>query len=985
MKKSLLIISLLAWVGSLSAQTYQVYNLHGRVLSAADGTPVEMAAVQLFRYTSTKDSSMVTGVQADLNGEYWLTSVPAGEYKLWVSSIGFKPKSRRVTVQDHLTVPNILLDEDVAVLQEIQVKGKAAEMTVKGDTIEYNTAAYKVNENAMVEDLLKKMNGVEIDKEGKVTINGEEIKGVRIDGKKFFGDDVQSATKNIPAEMIEKIQVIDEKSDMAKLTGFEDDETERIINLTLKADRKKGVFGNYNAGLGMDMVCENDKWFDYANPQFGATSNERAKHFFQDDFRYTAGVFTNILLGASQTTVIGSANNTNEIKTGRGRGSWGGGQNSGITWGENIGVNTNIDLNDKVTKRDAQTSMLFGGDVSLNHSYNNTKSAANKETYSGPITYNNTDSTTKNNQAWSVNGRFELEYQIDTLNKVIIKPELSYTNNWSDSHQEYIYLRDSSNQVGDTIKNGYQNQYSKSEDISAKVQVIYNHKFLKPGRSISVNANVNFTDTKGNSETLSRDSILHSNQIDQHTQSGNNSFNVRVRASWVEPIYGRNHFLETALMFSTNLRTSHKDQYDRDPESGEYDYNTDYSNRLHNVFFQESASLSYRYILPTLDLTAGLQFNPSQTLTQTYYGGELLRDTAIYAWNWSPTVRLKYNFGKKEFARIHYRGRTTQPSINQMEPVRNNSDAMNETVGNLGLKPSFAHNIHAMYSKFDQDKFWSLMTGLHATITQDAFVNNTVYDKTGKQYQQTVNAAAVPWNLSADLMFNTPFANKLLQLNTRTSISYNERLSYVSRERDAEEIERLINENAFQIGEESRNGNLRLQENLSIRLTHDIIDLGIIGSVTYSRTTNNLNAASLSNVVDWTITGDVQFHLPKSWNISADCGYTARYGYTGINDVNEILLNASIDKTWGNGTLSLKAYDLLHQKKNIIQTVGENYVRYQTCNTLPTYFMLTFTYKFNRMGDMKATGNAAYMQEMIESGADPSKGKMPAGPPPFMR
>ncbi len=983
--KKVVLFFLIGLTVSLSAQNYKVFSVHGKVLNATDGAPVEMAAVQLYRFGQNGDSTMVTGVQADLDGIYWLTSVPAGAYKLWVSSIGFKPKSKRITVEDNMTVAHILLDEDIAVLQEIQVKGKAAEMTVKGDTIEYNTAAYKVNENAMVEDLLKKMNGVEVDKEGKVTINGEEIKGVRIDGKKFFGDDVQSATKNIPAEMIEKIQVIDEKSDMAKLTGFEDDETERIINLTLKADRKKGVFGNYNAGAGMDMVCENDRWFDYANPQFGATSNERAKHFFQDDFRYTAGVFTNILLGNSQTTVIGSANNTNEIKTGRGRGMWGGGQNAGITWGENLGVNTNIDLNDKITKRDNQTSMLFGGDVSVNHSYNDTKSASQKESYSGPITYNNTDSTAKNNQAWSVNGRFELEYQIDTLNKIILRPELSYTNSRSDSHQEYIYLRDSSTHVGDTIKNGYQNQFSQSEDISAKLRVIYNHKFLKPGRSISVNANFDFTNTKGNSETLSRDSILHQNQIDQHTLSGNNSLNMRVRASWVEPIYGRNHFLETALMFATNLRTSFKDQYDLDSESGEYRYNTDYSNKLHNVFFQESASVSYRYILPTLDLTAGLQFNPSQTHTQTYYGGELLRDTTIYAWNWSPTVRLKYNFGKKEFARIHYRGRTSQPSIQQMEPVRNNSNAMNETVGNMGLKPSFAHNIHAMYSKFEQDKFWSLMTGLHATITQDAFVNNSVYDKTGKQYQQTVNAQGVPWNLSGDLMFNTPFANKLLQFNTRTSISYNERLSYITHEQEAAAIEEMISKNSFMLGEESKTGNLRLQENLSVRLTHDIVDVGIVGSVVYSRTMNSLNATSLSNVVDWTITGDIQFHLPKSWNINADCGYTARYGYSGLTDVNEIILNAGIDKTWGNGTLSLKAYDLLHQKKNIIQMVGENYVSYQKCNTLPTYFLLTFTYKFNKMGDMKASGSAAYMQEMIESGADPSKGKMPMGPPPFMR
>ncbi len=941
------------------AAPYQVFNVHGTVVSQQDGSPVEMAAVQLFRMEQ-KDSSMVTGAQADLDGVYWLTSVPEGDYKIWVSSIGFKPMSKRISVHDHLTVPTIRLQEDVALLQEIQVKGHAAEMTVKGDTIEYNTAAYHVNENAMVEDLLKKMNGVEVDKEGKVTVNGEEIKGVRIDGKKFFGDDVQSATKNIPAEMIEKIQVIDEKSDMAKLTGFEDDETERIINLTLKADRKKGVFGNYNAGLGADIYPAYDQW--------------KAK----DDLRYSAGVFTNILAGESQTTIIGSANNTNEIKTGRGRGFYGG-QNEGISWSENIGVNSNIDFTDKIRKIDNESSMLFGGDVSLNHSHNDTRSLANKESYSGPITYNNTDSTNKTIQAWDVNARFELEYQIDTLNKIILKPQISYTNNRSDEQKSYIYLRDSANTTRDSVNNGYQNRFSQSEDINARLRVIYNHKFLKPGRSITTNANIEFTDSKGHTDTYAHDNMADTAKVNQNTDSKNNSWNVRVRTSWVEPIAGHNHFLETTIMLGTNLRHSTKDQYDFDAKDSTYRWNEDYSNQLINNFFQESVSLSYRYIKDNTDLTVGAQFNPSQTVSKTYYGGQLLRDTTIYAWNWSPTMRFRYKFGKKEFARIHYRGRNSQPSIQQMEPVRNNSNAMNETVGNLGLKPAFAHNLHAMYSKFDQDKFWSLMTGLHATVTQDALVNNSIYDQTGKLYQQTINAKGTPWNLNADFMFNTPLANKLLQLNTRTSIGYNQRIAYISHDQDAQAIEELIEHNSFTIGNETKTGNLSLSENLSLRITHDIVDFGITGNVRYTRTQNNLNANSLSNVVDWTVTGDLQLHLPKNWEISADCGYTARYGYSGLSDVNEILLNAGIDKTWGNGTLSLKAYDLLHQKKNIVQMVGENYVSYQKCNTLPTYVMLTFTYKFNKMGDLKASGNAAYMQEMYENGGKPQ------GPPPFMR
>jgi len=559
-------------------------------------------------------------------------------------------------------------------------------------------------------------------------------------------------------------------------------------------------------------------------------------------------------------------------------------------------------------------------------------------------------------------------------------PEITYTNSRKNELQRYIYLRDSATIHNDTTTNGSQNRYTTSEEIGANVRLIYSHKFLKPGRSLTLNARAEFTNTKEFNDTYSYDYLNLQSTVNQNSKTDGNSLNTQARLSWVEPIAGNNHFLETMIRLGTNYRVSDKNQFDfTNEERTQSVRNDSLSNHLNNIFFQEAISLSYRYIQKNVDLTIGAQFNPSQTLSQTHYGTTVV-DTTIYAWNWSPTMRFRYNFGKKEFARIHYRGRNQQPTIQQMIPVRNNSNAMNETVGNMALKPAFAHNMHAMYSKFEQEKFWSLMTGLHLTVTQDALVNNSVYDKTGKLYQQTVNAEGTPWNLWGDLMFNTPFANKLFQFNTRTSLGYQEQLMYILHEVDANSI----NKENLGMGAESKTGKFNISENLTLRLTHDIVDLGVTGSIKYVRSANNLNQGSLSNVIDWSVTGDVLFHLPKSWNISADCGYTGRYGYD-LDDVNEILLNAAIDKSWGNATLQLKAYDLLHQKKNIIQTVGENSVSYQKSNALPTYFMLTFTYKLNKMGNMKASGMGGYMQEMIESGADPSKGKMPQGPPPFMR
>ncbi|MBO4362663.1 MAG: outer membrane beta-barrel protein, partial [Paludibacteraceae bacterium] len=235
------------------------------------------------------------------------------------------------------------------------------------------------------------------------------------------------------------------------------------------------------------------------------------------------------------------------------------------------------------------------------------------------------------------------------------------------------------------------------------------------------------------------------------------------------------------------------------------------------------------------------------------------------------------------------------------------------------------------------------------------------------------------------LMFNTPFANKMMQFNTRTNISYNQRVSYISREHTAAEIAEMIEANNLVLGDKSLTGNLQVSENLTLRLTHDLVDVGVVGSFNYSRTHNNMSANTLSNVFNWSVTGDINFNLPKQWTIGADCGYTARYGY-GFDDPNEVILNASVAKTWANATLTLKAYDLLNQKKNIVQIVGENYVQYKEYNALGTYVMLSFTYKMNMMGGMKATGRAAHMQEMIENGQQPGTpprgGVPPMGPPP---
>ena len=247
MKKILLIICCICFSAVIVKAQFSVQT---RVCDANNGEMLEMVTVRLLR----NDSSLVSGAQTDQKGFVQLGHLKNGEYILAISSVGYEPYFKNIRIDGkNIILKTIQLKELSIKLGDVEVRGTAAQMLVKGDTLEYNATAFKTAENAVAEDLLKKMPGVEVSSEGTITVNGEEVKRILVDGKKFFDDDVQMATKNIPAEMIDKVQVVDDKSEMAKLTGFEDDETERVINLTLKPNRKKGYFGNFTGAYGLDI------------------------------------------------------------------------------------------------------------------------------------------------------------------------------------------------------------------------------------------------------------------------------------------------------------------------------------------------------------------------------------------------------------------------------------------------------------------------------------------------------------------------------------------------------------------------------------------------------------------------------------------------------------------------------------------------------------------------------------------------------------
>ena len=940
MKKYLILSFCFAMSFALQAQ----HAVKSKIISKSTGEPLEFVAVRLLN----TDSALVAGQSTDSLGEFTLKDIKSGKYILQATSVGYIAINRNLEVRlANVVLENIQMEDDSKVLKELEVAGTAVQVVTKGDTIEYNATTFKTGQNAVVEDLLKKMPGVEITSDGKIMVNGQEVKKIRVDGKKFFGDDMEMSTKNIPADMVDKVQVVDQKSEMSQLTGFDDGETERIINLTIKRDRRQGVFGNVQAGAGTDI-----------NPEF----------------RYDANAFLNIMNGDTRSSVTAGANNTNTARSRRGRGGFGGGR-SGITATQNLGYNINTPLSKQ---------LIVGGDVTFNHSDNLVLSESQRENYLQDATYQNNSNRMSNRENYQGNLRLEMEWKPDTMNSFIIQPNIGFNRSFSRSTSDYLYLKENDSTSWGNTKNS-----GDGLDRDAGITFIYNRKLAKPGRTFTTRLNTNMSASDDNGMNYSRkitnDSTI---LIDQRSDNTSNNFNFGLRLSYVEPLgTSRKHFLETSLSFNGNIRNSVRDLFDQDVNGNYIVKNNEYSNEFSNRFFRETLDLNYRYVMPAYNLTLGFSAEPSQTYSTTIYGdntGVPIKNEVV---NLAPAARFQYNFGKRNFARLEYRGRPEQPSISQMQPVKNNTDLMNETVGNPALNPAFNHNLRLMYSNYNAETFSSYSVGVFGNATKDNLTSNSIYDNTGKRYIQTVNSKEIPYNLNAFFMYNQPFLKKF-NFSNNTSFGTRQQYGYTSKNVNATDI----NLNNLLIGDLSSTIRYNAAENISMSFTHEIVDVALRGGLGYSYSKNNFNKKA-SETYDWTSALNFGLRPTKTLTFTTDLNFTKQNGYADFNP-SQWIWNASLDLTAfkAKGVFSLKVFDILRQQQNINQNVGDNFVEFSKSNALPSYFLVSFTYKINKFkgGNSQDRENLENMNRMGPGmgrgmrmgGGGPDGGAPP--PPPFM-
>lgn len=912
-------------------------NVTGSVVEQGSDTPIEQATVRLL---NVKDSAMVRGVVSARNGSFTLKNVKKGSYLLHITFIGYDPLYQPLQItgkKNPVNVGKLELSDGAIELGEAVVIGKAPEVTVRNDTVEYNADSYKVTEGSVLEDLLKKMPGVEVDGEGKITVNGKEVKKVMVDGKEFFSDDPKVASKNLPAKMIDKLQVLDKKSDMAQMTGFDDGEEETVINLTVKPGMKQGWFGNAYGGYGSKD-------------------------------RYEGNAMVNRFVNNDQITFMGGANNTNNMGfsdlastmfsgMGGGGGRRGGfGAGSGITSSGNAGLNFSKEFKpDKLT---------LGGNTRYSHSDNDARSKSDRQNIlpGDSSSYDNSEAMSRT-KSDNFGVDFRLEWKPDTMTQLIFRPSFSLSHSMNDNFSDATTL----DNERDTVNTNKSSNYSESNGYNLNASIDFSRKLNNKGRVFSATLSGGNSDSY--SDGMNRSDIVYFNQtdalknsiIDQRSRYDNKGFNYRAYVSWVEPI-GHNNFIQATYSISQRKQEALKNVYNQDADGIYNVLDSAYSQSYRNNFISQRASLSFKSQRAKFNYTIGLNLDPSYSSSENFVGDTTLSKITRKVVNLSPMAQFNYMFDKRTNLRIMYNGRTSQPSMTQLQPVADISDPTNITIGNPDLNPRYTNNVFIRFQQFTPEKQRAFMIMANGSYIINDIVSYTSYNQETGVKTTTYKNVNGNYSGNVRMMLNTPLKNKKFSINSMTMASF-------------------ANSNGYINEEKNTNRNLILSERGGIDFRSSYLDLGVNGNIRYNATSNSLQKENNQNTFNYGAGGYTTIYLPLNFKIESDVNWSTNSGYGDGFKQNEVLWNASASKSFlknNQGTLRFKIYDILQQRSNISRSVTASYIQDSEYNTLGSYFMVHFIYRFSIF---KGGASASDVKTPGRGG----RGRGPMGPPPGHR
>ena len=986
-------------LAGISAYAQNSFSLSLKLIDEKTGEPVGFATASL---TVKGEKTASKYVLTDSEGSASISKVKKGTYILKAELMGYKPYEQEITVDKTADLGTIKMKEDVEVLDAASVSAVGNPIIVKKDTIEYTASSFKTSDNDMLEDLLKKLPGVEVNSDGSITANGETIKKITIDGKTFFLDDPQLASKNLPAKMIEKVKVVERKSDQARFTGIDDGQEETIIDLSVYKGMMNGWFGNIMAGGGHDA------------PEKGYYNSE---HKFMDEgWRYQGAGIVGNFRENSQISIILNANNTNNrgfndlaggmmrgMRGGMGRGGFGGG--NGITSSWMGGLNGAWDL--------------FDGNMELsgNYLYNGSESFVEEE--SKKITYMQDNSRLVNdNSGTSTTGTYghrfgvRLDHEFNENTSVLFEPQFNFGGGSFNEYSKFSSYTIAADEAEKKFTNqGYNTSYGSNENWSASGRLLLRQRLGKDGRTISFNASYSFSDNdmlsynQSLTKALNPEGIMSIDPINQKYVQNSKNSSLSGRLVYTEPLT-KHLFMEANYQYSWNKSTSRKDAFNsgniNDPvddvdvpliyqDKGETPDDL-YSNSIINEYVNQRAGVSLTWQTEKLNAQIGASANPTNTYNKT--NG---KEYDSFVVNWSPTARVRYRFSDYTNLMLNYNGRSSQPSTSQLMPVPDNTNPLNISLGNPHLKPYFNHNIRASFGYTNMQSFTSVNVNLSGGIVQDAITNAQWYDQAGVQYSIPVNGPGTG-NANASLMVNTPLGKSDFSIMSMTNARYSQSTSYVGtgsldsgKYYDAEKVSfdyDQFHKDFPDLGDtpdfvENRIQTAGIMQSLRLTYRNDFVELVAGGRTNMSKSFYTINAVNKNTTWSNNASFEMNWTLPFGMNLISDLNYRWYNGYATPQEP-EFIWNAEITQLFFDNkcTLAIRAYDLLSQAKNLFVTDASNYHQETRNNTLGRYVVISFTYRFGTFGGNRGGRRGPGGPGGMRGG--PGGGGRMMGPPPGM-
>lgn len=945
MKKSILMMLLLLVSIASFAQERLV---SGAIIDRDTKDPIEQVTVQLLK----TDSTYVTGAISNEKGLFHLNAPENGKYLLKITSVGYKPTVKRVVIEQdkNLALGNVVVGADAIMLKGAVVTAMAQKVTLKEDTFVYNSAAYRTPEGSVVEELVKRLPGAEVSDDGTIKINGKEVKKILVDGKEFMTGDTKTALKNLPTSIIDKIKAYDEKSDLSKVTGIDDGEEQTVLDFNVKKGMNKGLMSNIDLGIG-----NKDRY----------------------SARGMGGYFNN----NNRFMLFGNANNTSD------RGFGGGGPRRGFGGGNGLNASKMLAANYNYEEKN---KFKFNTSLRWNHSDGDVWSRRSSENFMGSSSSfsNSLNQNFSRSDSW--NGNIRLEWMPDTMTNILFRPSISWTTNDSRSmglsasfnQDPYQYTEDPLSDEGiekmdevDAVINRQKSvslSYSKNNNIRGMLQL--NRKLNNKGRNVTLRMDAKYTDKDSKSISLQNAHLYlvqneagldSTYQTNRYNLTPSKDYSYSAQATYSEPLW-KATFLQFSYKFTYSYSKSDRSTYDFSkysfdgisPEYGAWgnylgcldgelgDYRDDklsryseYRNYTHDI------QVMMRFIRQKYNLNFGVMIQPQRSKFIQDYQGKYV-DTVRTVTNVSPTLDFRYRFSKMSNLRVNYRGTTSQPSISQLLDITDNSDPLNISKGNPGLKPSFTQNFRLFYNNFVQNHNKGVMTYINFSTTSNSISNKVTYDETtGGRITRPENING-NWNVMGAFMFNCSIdSTGVWNINTDTNLGYNHYVSYLSLDKS-------------QDSQKNTTQNTTWNERLSLSYRNDWLELSLDGTLAYNHAKNKLQPNS--NLDTWQFSYGPSMTLTAPWgtslNTSLSC--SSRRGYSDASmNTDEFVWNAQLSQGFLKGkplTVMLQFYDLLHQQSTFSRAISSVSRTDTEYNAINSYAMLHVVYRMNLFGGKDA-------------------------------